>query len=374
MTLAIDASRTVVAQRTGTERYSLELLRGLCALAEPGELALYFNQPPPPGLFPPASSCRLRSIPQRRLWTHLRLARALRQDRPALLFVPAHVLPLVHPRRTVVTVHDLGFRFFPAAHPPAARAYLELSTWWAARRATRLIAISRATAADLQRCYGVPPERIRVIYEGVDPAFRPFHDPDALAAFRRRHALGPEPYVLAVGTLQPRKNLPTLLRAFRRFQDSQPDRYQLLLAGRPGWGGGAGPLLAEATHLGLANQVKFVGYLPDADLPLAYSGALAYVQPSLYEGFGLSVLEALACGTPVVAADRAALPEIVGQAGLLFDPTSPADLATSLAQLLPGTPLRAHLQSAGPAQAAHFTWQRCAQQTLALLREVAQSP
>src|SRR5688500_1314735 len=139
MRIAVDASRTVVARRTGTERYSLELIRALLRLDSDNEYLLYFNQPPRPGLLEPAPNWQARVIPQHRLWTHTRLSCALLRDRPDLLFVPAHVLPLVHPCRSVATVHDLGFRFFPAAHPRLGRWYLELSTRWAARRASRLI-------------------------------------------------------------------------------------------------------------------------------------------------------------------------------------------------------------------------------------------
>jgi glycosyltransferase involved in cell wall biosynthesis len=368
MRIAIDASRTVVARRTGTERYSLELIRALLRLDQDNEYLLYFNQPPRPGLIEPAPNWRARVIPQRRLWTHTRLSWALLRDRPDLLFVPAHVLPLLHQCRSVATVHDLGFRFFPAAHPRLGRWYLELSTRWAALRASRLIAVSGCTATDLQRCYHVDPARVAIVYEGVDPTFAPVSDANRLGLVRQRHGLSERPYLLTVGTLQPRKNLGLLLRALRLLLDQGLD-LQLAVAGRVGWG--EIDLPAESVRLGLAGRFRPLGYVADEDLPALYSGALACVLPSLYEGFGLPALEAMACGTPVVAANNSALPEVVGPAGLLVDPRDASGLAEALRRLATEPDLHEQLARAGPARAATFTWERAARETLAVLEAAA---
>lgn len=364
MRIAIDASRTVVARRTGTERYALELIRGLLRIDGSNEYLLYFNQSPPPGLIPPRPNWRARQIPLPRLWTHLRLGRELARDRPDLLFVPAHVLPLAHPERSVVTVHDLGFRFFPRAHPVLSRLYLELSTRWAARRASHLIAVSKTTARELQRIYGVAAERISVVYEGIDPHFRRVREPATLA---NRYGLDYGSYLLAVGTLQPRKNLLGLLRAYRIFLDENDCAFPLAVAGAAGWGLDA--FEKEVGRLGLSDRVRRLGYVPDEDLPALYSGAFAYITPSLYEGFGLTALEALACGTPVVAANTSALPEVVGDAALLVDPRRPEQIAAALSRLLREPATRGALAQAGPRQAAAFTWERCARETLAVLQQ-----
>jgi glycosyltransferase involved in cell wall biosynthesis len=365
--IAIDASRTLVAERTGTERYSLELIRHLLRLDRANEYLLYFNRPPPAELIPPAPNWRARVVRLSRLWTHVGLSRALACDRPDVLFVPAHVLPLFHRGRSVVTVHDLGFRFYPRAHPPLARCYLDLSSRWAAHRATRLIAVSRSTARDLQRLYRVPSERIRVVYEGVGPQFRPLRDRQTLADLRRRYGLGLEPYLLAVGTLQPRKNLVGLLRAYRRLLDAADEPCRLILVGRMGWGVRA--IAEEIARRGLERHVRRLGHVPDEDLPGLYGEALAFVQPSFYEGFGLTALEAMACGAPVVAANASSLPEIVGPAGLLVDPNSPADITAALSRLVAEPTLRDELAAAGPRRAAQFSWERCARETLAVLLE-----
>jgi glycosyltransferase involved in cell wall biosynthesis len=367
MRIAVDASRVCVAQRTGTERYSLELIRSLLRVDSDNEYLLYFNRPPDEAVIPPGPNWRPRVAPLPRLWTHLRLSRELGRDRPDLLFVPAHVLPLRHPARSVVTVHDLGFHFYAWAHPILSRLYLELSTRWAARRATRLIAISRSTALDLARVYKLPPERVRVIYEGVSDSFRPVREARLLADLRSRYALGPRPYLLALGTIQPRKNLKGLLRAYRILLDTTQDQVQLVLAGRPASGQGA--IQTELRRLALEPHVRRLGYVPDEDLPALLSGALVYVQPSFYEGFGLSVLEAMACGTAVVASDASSLPEVVGGAGVLVDPHSPREMASALQDLISKPAMRAELAAAGRRRAGEFTWERCARETLEVLLE-----
>jgi glycosyltransferase involved in cell wall biosynthesis len=365
MRIGIDASRAIVAQRTGTERYSLELIRALLALPSAHQYLLYFNQPPPPGLLPTTANWIERSVPLPRLWSHLSLSRAVAADRPDLLFVPAHILPLWPGLRSVVTIHDLGFRYFPTAHRPLARLYLELSTRWAARRATRIIAISQSTARDLIGHYGVPESRIRIVYEAAGAAFRPTHDP----AVARRYGLSPDSYLLAVGTLHPRKNLSGLLRGYRLYADGADEPMPLALAGRPGWGLAA--LEREIRRLGLERLVQRLGYVPDEDLPALYSGAFAYLQLSLYEGFGLTVLEAMACGAPVIASNSSSLPEVVGGTNLTVDPRSPPAIAGAIRELIERPARRAEAARTGQQRAASFSWERCARETLAVLEQAA---
>ena len=179
MLIGIDASRAAIAQRTGTEVYSLYLIRALLEIGTAHRFRLYFNAPPPPGLIPEAAHNERRVMPFPRLWTHLRLSWEMLRRPPGLLFVPAHVLPLWRPRRTVVTIHDLGYLFFPQAHTARRRLELHLSTAWNARAASRIIAVSQATKDDLLRRYRIPAERVRVVHHGVAPRFRPTEDPAA---------------------------------------------------------------------------------------------------------------------------------------------------------------------------------------------------
>jgi glycosyltransferase involved in cell wall biosynthesis len=376
MHIGIDASRITVAQRTGTEHYTFELLAALAQLDHENRYTLYCNQAPD-SLPPLGPNVSLRHIPFPRLWTHARLSAELALHAPDVLFVPAHVLPvgvLLRPRmRTVVTIHDMGYMRFPEAHTASQRRYLRLSTRWGARVASRMIAISNATRDDLVRYAGASPEKISVVYHGVSPRFRPIEDTHLIAATQAKYGITP-PYFLYVGTIQPRKNLARLLEAFASasrdwsLEDghtiAQP---QLVIAGKRGWLTGEIERQSNQLFGPGSSAVRFTGYIADQDLPALLSGALAFVFPSLYEGFGMPILEAMACGTPVLTSATSALPEIAGDAALLIDPEDTAALADGLARLMRDPALREDLRARGLARAAQFTWERCAAQTLAVL-------
>jgi glycosyltransferase involved in cell wall biosynthesis len=350
--IAIDASRTTVARVTGTERYALDLIRALIALESPHTFTLYFRDAPSGDLFPAAPHVRERVIPFPRAWTHLRLAWALVQDRPDVLWVPAHTLPALFPGRAAVTVHDLGYRIFPQAHPARQRRYLDWSTAHSARRASVIFADSQATAQDLTRFYGTPAAKIRVVYPGVDAP--PIGD---IPAVRARYGL-PERYFLFLGTLQPRKNIAGLVRAYAAWKAEHPaDPAALVLAGRPGW------LYDPAWTDGVPGVIQ-TGYVDDADRGALYAGAIALVMPSLYEGFGFPVLEAMWCGTPVLASNTSSLPELVGEAGLLVNPQDEAAIAAGMSELAEDAGLRQRLIAAGYGQAGRFTWAEAARGTL----------
>jgi glycosyltransferase involved in cell wall biosynthesis len=307
-------------------------------------------------------------LPARRLWTHTRLALELARHPPAVLFVPAHVLPIVVNVPSVVTVHDLGHRAVPEAHTAAQRLYLEWSTRRHARVADHIVADSASTRDDLVRLYGADPARITVVHLGVDAAFRPA-SPEQVGSLRAEIGLAPhERYLLHVGTLQPRKNLPRLLAAFAQVAAVEPDLV-LVLAGGRGWGGD--DLAAAADRLGIGQRVRHLGYASEESLPALYSGAQALVLPSLYEGFGLTALEAMACGCPVAASRASSLPEVVGDAGLLFDPLDPDDMARTVLALVRDGALRARLAAEGRTRAARFGWDRTAADVLAVLESVA---
>ncbi len=383
MHIGIDASRVTVAERTGTEHYTFELLAALAQLDRQNRYTLYCNQPPA-ALPPLGPNFSLRHIPFPRLWTHARLSAELALHPPDLLFVPAHVLPLGvllrRRMRTVVTIHDMGYLRFPESHTPSQRRYLRLSTSWSARAASQLIAISNTTRDDLMRYAGARPEKISVVHHGVSSRFRPVEDQRLIAATQAKYGITP-PYFLYVGTVQPRKNLARLLEALASATrdwglgtgstipnpQSPIPNPQLVIAGKRGWL--TGEIERQATQLfGPGSpSVRFTGYIADEDLPALLSGALAFVFPSLYEGFGMPILEAMACGTPVLTSATSALPEIAGDAALLIEPEDTAAIADGLARLASDAVLRADLRARGLARAAQFTWKRCAEETLAVL-------
>jgi len=348
MRLAIDASRTTVARVTGTERYAVEMIRAMIRRNTDHEFALYFRDAPPDDLFPVSGQATERIIPFPRLWTHIRFAGALWRDRPDLTWVPAHALPLVFPGRAAVTIHDLGYKFFPQAHPTSQRLYLDWMTRFSASRADVVLADSQATADDLMRFYGTPARKIRVVYPGVDAP--PIGDIDVA---RRKYGL-PERYFLFLGTLQPRKNIARIVQAYARWQAAHAgDPTALVLAGGQGW------LYDPAWTTGVEGVI-LPGYVDDADKGALYAGALALVFPSLYEGFGFPVLEAMHSGTPVICSTTSSLPELAGDAALLVDPLDVSAIADAMAAVSGDESLRATLRAKGYEQARKFRWDAAA--------------
>lgn len=372
MLIGIDASRALRPRRTGTERYALEIIRGLLALpaAAAHRWRLYTDAPPPANLLPEDATVELCVQPARRLWTHRTLAREVMRRPTDVLFVPAHVIPFVWPATrlppSVVTIHDLGYLHFPQAHPWRQRLYLAASTRWSAHAARRVIAISQATAADLTRFQRTPAAKLRVVYEAGPP--RTGVDTAAVAALRSRYGLA-GPYALFVGTLQPRKNILRLAQAFAALVRAGQIDGDLVLAGGAGWL--SADLLAAVDGLGLGDRLRRLDYVQDDDLPALYAGARVFCFPSLYEGFGLPVLEAHAYGAPVMTANRSALPEIAGEAALYVDPEDVDAIAAALLRLSQDEALRQQLIAAGYENVKRFSWEKAAAETLAVLEEAA---
>jgi len=308
-------------------------------------------------------------MPFPRLWTHVRLAWELGRHPPDVFYVPSHVLPWLHPRRCVVTVHDLGYLYYPQAHRRWDRWYLDWSTRHNARAASRVVVDSQATGRDLVSRYGTDPAKIVVAYPAGSEGLAPVTDARALETVQRRYGTGPC-YFLYVGTLQPRKNLPTLIQAFASLAESGVigSEVRLVLAGKRGWL--CQEILEAARNSPARERLVFPGYVPSEDLPALLSGALAYVLPSWYEGFGLPVLEAMACDTPVICSNASSLPEVAGDAALSFDPHDGSALAQAMARAYRDPALRRELVVRGRARIGDFGWRRCAKKVLAALEAV----
>ncbi len=282
-----------------------------------------------------------------------------------LFHATEHLLLPLRGVPTVLTVHDLIFRRYPAHHKRLNRWYLNTTMPLFCRRADHIIAVSEQSKRDVIEAYGIPAEKITVIYEAADPRFRP-QPPEDVAAARARYGL-PERYVLFVSTIEPRKNLSRLLAAFERVHAAGLAD-ALVIVGKRGWLFDA--FFADLARSPAKDAVIFPGFVPDADLPAVYAGAQAMAFPSEFEGFGLPVLEAMACGAPVVCSDTSSLPEVAGDAALLVDPLNVDALAAALARVLQDEPLREQMRARGLAQAARFSWARAAEETLAVYRQV----
>ena len=283
-----------------------------------------------------------------------------------LLHTPDFIPPAFGYGRSVITVHDLNFLYYPRFLTAESRRYYNEQIEWAVVHADHILADSYATQADLMSLLDVPPDKITVVHLAADPSFRPVPE----TVFRQvvaRYNLDPG-YLLFVGTLEPRKNIPGLLLAYRILLDQNVTDEPLVLVGGKGWL--YDEVFDRTEALDLSDHVRFLHGVPDADLPGLYSAASVLVMPSFYEGFGLPALEAMSCGTPVVAANRASLPEVVGEAGLLVDPEEPEHIAEALKQVLTDEPERERMQKVGLEQAETFSWERVARETRAVYKEL----
>lgn len=270
---------------------------------------------------------------------------------------------------SVLTVHDLVYHLFPAYHKRLNYWFLNAAMPLFARRASALITISESSKRDLMRIYQVPEEKITVVYEAASPAFHPV-PPEQVAEVKASYGL-PERYLLALGTIEPRKNLIRLLGALHLLRQKYPD-LALVIVGSAGWL--YQDFFQALEKLDDPKAVLLSGYVPDEDLPAIISGAEAYVLASLYEGFGLPILEAMACGTPVVCSNTSSMPELGGDAARYFDPHDTWDMAAAIGAVLEDADLRAEMRQRGLAQAARFSWQRAAQETLAVYERLLEKP
>lgn len=294
------------------------------------------------------------------LWEQLVQPIALRQAGIDLLHAMAFAGPLVSSCPFVVTIYDLSFLHYPEAFRPWNRWYLSTFTALSARRAQRVIAISESTKGDVVRMLGVSSDRVDVAYCGVAEIFQPLPT-DEVDRFRHVRTL-PDRFILFLGTLEPRKNVQILIRAYSQWRRAEPGIPKLVIAGGKGWY--YDQIFSEVERLELTGAVIFPGYVLQEELPLWYNAADLFVYPSRYEGFGLPVLEAMACGTPAVTSNVASLPEVAGEGALLVSPDDEAQLVEAMRRVLNDKTLRQEMTANGQAHAACFTWARTARQTV----------
>lgn len=367
MKVGIDA-RIAHYSRGGIRSYVIHLLEGLAALNGDHDYWVLRSRHDDRGL--PFANGSFRSLG---CWTpaHHRLERwifgaeiaRLKMD---LLHSPDFIPPAFGYRRSVITVHDLHFLYYPRFLTAESRRYYNEQIAWAVERADGILVDSHATKADLTSLLDVPSDKINVVHLAADASFRP--QPEAaVMETTARYDLHPG-FVLFVGTLEPRKNIPGLLLAYRMLLDEKITDLPLVLVGSKGWL--YEEIFERIEALGLSDRVRFLRSVPDADLPQLYTAASVLAMPSFYEGFGLPALEAMSCGTPVVVADRASLPEVVGEAGLLVNPEDPGEMAQALKRVLTDHSERSRMREAGLKRAQDFTWKCVARQTRAVYEDV----
>lgn len=365
-----------VHQSAGLARYTESLASALWRHCRDAiDLALFYNSHsghrPPDSLSPiPARTLKLGQYPWRLGVLACQLLRAPIVDRrlgPGSVFhATEHLLPWMA-RPSVMTVHDLIFERYPQHHTLANRSFLRVAMPLFVRRAGAIIAVSRHTQRDILELYGTPPHKIHVVPEGIEERFRPA-GAEEIRRVMESHSIR-RPYLLMVGTLEPRKNHALAFEALARLKaEGRP--HCLVVAGSKGW------LFDDVRNRvglqGLAGDVIFAGRVPDADLPALYSGACCFLMPSLYEGFGIPVLEAMACGAPVVCSKASSLPEVAGSAARFIEPMTGEALAEAVSQVLSSPETTEQMRSEGRRQAARFCWRNAAMQTVDVYRSAAE--
>jgi len=372
MRIAIDAT-AIPRLMAGAGVYTYQLVRALAALEGEHEYVVFARSEAFDDLARQQPHLRVVHVaapsrPERLLWEQLLLPGRLRRLGIGVLHSPHHTtpaLPLPCPR--VVTLHDVTFFLLPQRYPPARRLYFQAITRAAARLAQAIITPSETVKRDVVRVLGVPQERVTAIAEAPAPEFAPLEDADALGRIRWRYKL-PTHYILSVGNLEPGKNRDRLIAAYSRLRERGLEHH-LVIAGQRAWRYESE--LELVRRLRLDDVVHFLGYVDGTDMPGLYSGADLLAFPSLYEGFGLPVLEAMACGTPVVTSSVSALPEVAGDAALLVDPKDVTALAEAMERALADEALHADLRARGLERAREFSWEKAARETVQVYEAVA---
>lgn len=364
MNIALDANEANIKERVGTGQYTGELLSHWVDSSQ-HDFSLLLKHPPLSTLPTANSHWKYHVLGPKPAWTMVALPLHLLTHRGYdVFFSPAHYLPPLTLTPSVVTVHDLAYEYFPELFLPKDLYKLQNWTKRAVKQATRVIAVSEATKADLVKLYGVSPAKVSVIYNGFNQELFQFPHKTSKEVLAK-YKLPNTNYLLFLGTLQPRKNVIKLVQAFRLLKEAGY-KGKLVLAGKIGW-------LAEETLAVIksspdAAEIVMTGYVDEETRAALYAHAEVFVLPSLYEGFGVPVLEAMASGCPVAAADNSSLPEVVGKAGLLFNASDPQDIADKVSQIRQN---RAAWVKKGLAQAKKFSWDKCAKETIVILTQAA---
>lgn len=353
MKIAIDA-QTTLGQKTGFGFYVKNLVEALAKVDPPNEYILI--KPQSEKDFPTW---------KRFWWDQVAFPRRAKKARVNLLHQPCFSAPILYPGKVIVTCHDLISVFFPENLPLASRLFYSRWMPFSYRRAMLIIADSEHTKKDLIAFLKIPEARIRVVHLAVSRDFRPIKSSKTLAKIRRKYKAGSK-YLLHVGTIEPRKNLEFLVRSFA-LAVREGIQENLVITGKRGWYYDG--LFKLVEKLDLQNRVIFTGYADEKDLPALYSGATAFLFPSLYEGFGLPTLEAMACGTPVISSSTSSLPEVVGRAGILLPPKDERLWTKNILKVIKDRGLAQTLQHLGIRQARKFTWENTAEKTVEVYKE-----
>lgn len=355
-----------LGERAGVGHYTYYLVKNLLRIDKTNEYVLFFDWRVRDTREFDQKNVRIRHFPFSQYkkflpfaYSHMLTSAYLLKERLDVYHSPANVIPLAYPKKAVITIHDLAIYKNPGWFPGQIFS-TRLLVPQSVKKANRIIAVSKSTKRDLQDLFSVPSKKVVVIYEGVQVEKIPVHS-RAIDKVSQRN-IGSK-YILFVGTLEPRKNLLTLLRAYKKLLtwDKKFEAYKLILAGHKGWK--HEEIFDAIRELGLKKHVQYVGYITHNDKIELIKRASCFVNPSFYEGFGLTMVEAMALGTPLIASNVSSIPEVVGDAGTLVDPEKDDELAAALKKMLSSSSVREAFVQKGRAQAKKFSWDRCARET-----------
>lgn len=368
MIIGLEAERANLPNPTGVERYAAEMIKNFARMDLKNEYVLYFRTKPQQWFYDLPKNFSIKVMPFPKFWTQIRISWEMIMHPVDVLFIPASALPLWHPKKSVVTVHDVAWRIFPGAFTKFMRRYLEWSTKFAVNKAKKILAVSEATKKDLAKFYNINPTKVSVTHLGFDSrSLRP-RGYEEVQPILDKYGLVYQKYVLFVGTIQPRKNIVKLVEAFQKLRKQNHIEEKLAIFGGRGWLWE--PILEKIKTVGIDGSIKYFDYAPKEDLPFIYSGAKLLTLPALYEGFGLPPLEAMASGVPVVVSNVSSLPEVVGDAGVLVNPDSIDSIAEGLLKVLIDKNLRDQMIADGLKQTEKFNWENTAKETLAVFESL----
>lgn len=355
MIIGIEAERANNPQKTGVEHYAKQLILHLAKIDKTNFYVLYLRTPPEAWFNRLPENFKIKVIPFPVFWTQIRISLEMLLNPPDILLIPASALPVIHPKKSVVTIHDLAWKYFPDSFTNPMRIFLEWSTGFAVRHASNIIAVSESTKGDLVKFYGVDEKKVIVVHHGYDIG----------ESENQRIGISlPEKYILFLSTLQPRKNLEGLIDAFKLLKRENPEIDQkLVVVGRPGW-------KFESILKKIADNkdaVVYVNHVSDDERLHILSKADALVLPSFYEGFGMQILESFAANVPVAASRASSMPEVAGDAAVYFDPNNILEMKNALKSLLLDKSLADALRQKGKERLKNFSWEKCALQTLQVL-------
>lgn len=355
MTIGIDASKANILQKTGTEYYTDQILKHFIELDHKNNYILYSKKHLDFNL-PKNFTNKIISLP--RFWHQIGLSSRTLIDSLDVLFIPAHVIPLIHPKKVVITCHDVAFEKYPDSYSTFQLWYLRKFIKDVINKATKIIAISESTKNDLIKTYKCPSDKIVVVYNGYnDKLFKPIKNPKRLIK---------EPYLLFVGRIEERKNIKGLIKAFSILKQRN-DNLKLVLVGKPGLGYSQIQQFKTKQPADVRRSIIELGYVKEEDLVHIYAGAKLFILPSFYEGFGIPILEAMACGCPVICSNTSSLPEVGSKAVLYFNPSESEEMVLVTNKVLKNNDLRKYLIQSGYNNIKRFSWKKCAKETLKVL-------